>query len=358
MSDDYAIVVGIDNYAKMPDDSSFSALTSAVADATQFKDWLCSPAGGNIDNTDPQNRRIIDIISSPLKNPSLSQAKPIKDQIDEALKRFGFEGKKRIGDRFYFYFSGHGIAPESDQIAMMMANASRTGLDKNISLNSYREYLRQRYLFDEFVFIADCCRTREIKKVEMGVAPFIRDKDEEIPPMRDVTILAAEYGQESFAISGGKGLLTQALLEGLKGDPGAIDQQGRITSNTLKNHVRVRVTELAKENQLTQSPRIDLMPEQGGIIFAKTQKKYKFKIVAAKHIKGDLIILDGENNEIPGPNGDTLRRAAKDARKDSPWEVELFDSLIPYRLRRTTTSLPSLFVLKEVKENNNVLQIS
>src|SRR5690606_4988938 len=142
---------------------------------------------------------------------------------DDALAEFGLsKSKKRIGERLYFYFSGHGIGTSSRDIAMLMANAMRSMENRNVGLWQYREYLQERQLFDQIVFIADCCRDR-LTTVEPGRPAFTLDKHPS-PSVLDVTFLAARYKSKSYAISGGQGLLTQALLDGLNGDPEARDQ--------------------------------------------------------------------------------------------------------------------------------------
>jgi hypothetical protein len=359
MNDDYAILVGIDNYAKTADEAaSFSPLTSAVGDANAFMRWLVSPTGGAIENDPTPNiRRIIPIFSPTVLNdqlPSPMEAKPVKDQIDDALIEFGFtEAKRPVGRRLYFYFSGHGIGLGSGDVALMMANSFRAMENRNIALRPYREYLQERFLFEEVVFIADCCRNRETKPVDPGKPSFTIDRDQETPPMQDVAILAAEYGEPSFALSGGQGLLTKALIEGLNGDPQAVDQMGRVTSNTLNNFIPKRVQALAKENLVKQSPVINFFPQTSEIIFCKPKNKVKIKIVADASIKGELFVCNGNKEEIAGIG----RREAKDATAATPWEVELIDSFVPYFVRSTKSNTPFMLELSVVKENDNVFQI-
>ncbi len=358
MNDDYAIVIGIDNYAKLADDSGFSPLTTAVGNANALMRWLESPAGGAIEN-DPQPgvRRIIPIFSPPVFNnqlPPLEKAEPIKDQIDNALIEFGFMGGKRpVGRRLYFYFSGHGVGLGSSAVAMLMANAFKAMESRNIGLRLYREYLQERFLFEEVVFIADCCRSRETRPIELGKPDFPIPKDQETPPMQDVAILAAEYGEPAFAINGGQGLLTRALLEGLEGNPGAVDQLGRVTSKTLSVYIPERVQSLAKENLLKQSPGVEPFPQTSEIIFCKPKPKVKIKIIADAGIRGELFVCNGKKDEIAGIG----RREAKDATAATPWEVELIDSSMPYFVKSTKSNTFFMLELSVVKENNNVFQI-
>ena len=115
---DFAIIIGIDGYPQLP------LLNGAHEDAMEFKKWLVSPDGGWLPDSDSN----IQILLSPdgiVANPA--KAFPKKDDIDIALDSFGlgnpnFEG--RIGRRLYFYFSGHGVGPNFDDVAILMANAS------------------------------------------------------------------------------------------------------------------------------------------------------------------------------------------------------------------------------------------
>ena len=358
MNDDYAIVIGIDSYAKMADDKSFAPLTSAVGDANAFMQWLVSPNGGGIQNDPtPGIRRIIPIFSPTVLNnqlPSPMEAKPVKDQIDDALIEFGFTGaNKPIGRRLYFYFSGHGIGLGSSDVAMMMANAFRAMESRNVGLRMYREYLQERHLFDEVVFIADCCRSRVTTPIDLGKPGFTTPKDAEMPPVQDVAILAAEYGELSFAVSGGQGLLTKALIEGLNGDPEAVDQLGRVTSNTLNNFLPKRVKNLAKQNLLKQKPEMNFFPETAEIVFSKPKNKIKIRIIADASIKGEIFVCNGSKEEIT----EIGRREAELATQESPWEVELMDSAVPYFIKGTKLNNFIMVELSTVKENNNVLQI-
>lgn len=355
MGDDYAIVVGIDKYVKMPNGLSFPPLSSAVEDANKFITWLRSPNGGAITETLPQ-RRIISIFPTLINTneelPTLTEAKPVKDQIDDAMAELGIdENRKRIGDRLYFYFSGHGIGLGSNDVAMMMANAFRAMESRNIGLRPYREFLQERHFFDEIIFIIDCCRNRETKLIELGKPGFVIPKSDQQPPVQDVAILAAEYGAPAFAVKGGQGLLTKALIEGLDGIPESVDQLGRVTSNTLNDFIPKRVAALAKENQVSQKPEVDPFPKNAEIIFCKPKKKIKIQITTNGNIKGNLIVCDGQRKPLDQIDATLVTPA-------TPWEVELFDSAIPYFVQMSSPNKTLLLDLSEVKRNGNVFQIS
>ena len=143
--DHYAIVVGITDYAGFP------VLSAAEGDAIAFANWLCDPNGGDIP---PSQVRVI--VSSGRPVPGKSYY-PIKDDIDDALRTIISKQAGRIGKRFYFYFSGHGCTPSADEILLLMANATADSMRRNIGPDPYRKWLTNGALFDEILFILDCC---------------------------------------------------------------------------------------------------------------------------------------------------------------------------------------------------------
>ncbi len=354
MADDYAIVIGINNYAAKGADG-FRSLNSPIRDASKFMEWLRSPDGGGIeDSSNGTGRRIFPIFSPAMINselPSPMDAKPVKDEIDNALMEIGLAGNATIGRRLYFYFSGHGLGISSDGIAMMMANAIRAMESRNIGLKNNRKYLQERDFFKEVVFIADCCRNRDTRPIELGTPPFVTPPANALPLMKDVAILAAEYGEPAYAISDGHGLLTEALIEGLKGHPDAVDQLGRVTTSTLSSFLPKTVASLAKSNFLHQEPEVNAYPNKSEIVLAVVDRKVPVKIIAADHVSGDIVVLYGDNTEI-------ARRDANQARRGSPWEIDLTHSSIPYLVRAPGhSSNPMMLSLSDVKGNNNEFPI-
>ncbi|HEX8232605.1 MAG TPA: caspase family protein [Caulobacteraceae bacterium] len=257
-ADHYAIVVGIDAYVGL------KPLQAAKTDATTFAEWLLDPDGGGL----PEEN--VRLILSP-ETPAVDRirARPAREDVEIALRDFGASENKRVGARLYFYFAGHGIGPEFDEVAMLMANAADRSW-YNIGLRPCLQLLHDKALFDEAVFVLDCCREAKTAR------PYRPEFENDVgsgAAVNDFVVLASVYkglAHEPFdeAVSRRRGLLTQALIEALQGAPGAVDPSGNITSATLAEYVVPRVSALADKavvDQQADPPR----PANPAIIFRK-----------------------------------------------------------------------------------------
>ena len=60
-------------------------------------------------------------------------ARPNQNDIDKQLRDLGIKREQTPGRRLSFYFAGHEFARESDDVGMLMANASPTiALNRNM----------------------------------------------------------------------------------------------------------------------------------------------------------------------------------------------------------------------------------
>jgi uncharacterized caspase-like protein len=316
LADHYAIAIGIDTYPVL------RRLTSAVRDATAFLEWVTDDDGGNVD---PENVRLI---RSPEQIPAdRFDATPIQDQIDRALRDFGAEAGRRIGKRLYFYFAGHGLGPNFDEVGMLMAVASMNSLTKNIGLRAYRDYFHETGLFDEVVYFVDCCRdhTRGVTTSPPGFSPVaaVTGRAEKVV---DFVALAAGYGDQAFApvtdLDGERrGILTTALLEALKGHPKAVDAQARITAASLQIYLKERVKAIGVDEKLKQEPEMpqDLNPN---LVFRQvdvaTLPKLTAHIVAVTASAGDLILRDARDLTKV-----VAQQPVAAATEASPWVIKL-----------------------------------
>lgn len=315
LTDHFGIAVGIDTYP------SLRPLRSSVSDATQFLDWLTDPDGGNVS---PDNIRLIRSPESIAADPF--DARPVQSEIDRALRDFGALGGQRVGKRFYFYFAGHGFGPSFDDVGMLMASASMDMLKANIGLRHYRDYFVETGLFDEVVFIIDCCRDNA--RGEETLAPIFRADPVANKAARIVQFvaLAAGYGEKAFApVSQGdgerRGILTRAVLEALRGDPRALDPNGRVTAATLQMFVKDRVKEIADDEKLKQEPDLPQSPNPDivfRVVNAAEVKKLLVHIIAPPGLTGELIIRDARDlTQIVD------RRPVAQAQAGDPWEIAL-----------------------------------
>src|SRR3990172_870831 len=112
-TEDYAIVIGLNTYPFL------NSLKAAESDAESFYQWLTDPNGGALD---PNHARLILSRDYPAPDDKTSfNVRPFKNDVDEALVRFGVHERKRVGRRFYFYFAGHGIGMSFDEVALLVS---------------------------------------------------------------------------------------------------------------------------------------------------------------------------------------------------------------------------------------------
>jgi hypothetical protein len=340
----FAIAIGIDTYPQL------RRLTASVRDATEFCEWLTSAEGGNLPDS---NVKLIP--SLPTIPADRFDARPIRIEIDRALRDFGVEQNRRIGDRLYFYFAGHGFGPSFDNVGMLMANAAMKSLTENIGLRPYRDYFHETKHFDQVVFFLDCCRDRDFNDETM--APSF-EKTAVLGGKRvvDYVIMATAYGNKAFApvdqpTNERRGLLTKALLEGLRGAPRAVDADGRITATSLREYLRERVPALAKDDHVEQEAEIPGLPNEE-IVFRQldpaTLKRLRVHIVVPPVLSGEMILRDGRRQEIG-------RRKADDARAGNPWQVDLLVNG-RYELEHTDSDLAVVIDPAKAKKEPYVFQ--
>jgi hypothetical protein len=311
--DHYAVVIGIDAYPWL------SSLGAARTDAARFAEWLLSEEGGGLPGEN------IKLILSPEKpTPNLLQVKPIERDVTGALEELILSAPpRRIGQRLYFYFAGHGVSPTFDDVGMLLADAKLSILGRNLGLAPCRQLFHNWGFFDEVVFVIDCCRGK--MDIATGAFPFNFPNPPPNPPPRvsDCVILGAIWGESAFAFSENesaddrRGVLTQAVLEGLKGTSGALDPLGRVTAYTLREYVKKRVPELAAKRRLLQDPHISADQE---LVFltlpADKLPTVKVQILTPRGVDGVVVLQEDRGDEIE-------RRPASEATATRPWTVTL-----------------------------------
>jgi Caspase domain len=293
---DYAIVVGIDKYSQL------QRLTSAIKDAIAFTEWLLADNGGKL--TADQIHGLIE----DMPGDNVAEARPNQIDIMLKMRKLGILKGQKLGRRLYFYFSGHGFAREfvSDDVGMLLANASMTALSNNIGLRPYRELFRSVPYFEEVVFILDCCREVTPRNVDLqkpaddigALKDLFVEANGELKEEKfaDLVILGASHAGKSLALdsTGGddkRGLLTKAVLEALNGEPKAANQTGQITAKSLGEYVKTRVEEKSNGEQIPEV----LDSKSDGIIFRTiVVPPIKVHIKVDESVKSDLILIAGE----------------------------------------------------------------
>lgn len=231
--DDWAVVVGIKVYPELSD------LDGPENDARAFYDWLVKPDGGGV----PKDHVKL-ILSSDFQPPpqSATDAKPTAELIEEAFSRLDDEANKpqnngRVGRRLYLYLSGHGFAPDFEQVALLMANANRNRTVLHILGKAYADWFYRAGYFQEVVLFMDCCQEKYRKTIPRPIHFNERDSPGGLDDSRRFYGFGTKWSklaQERLMEEDGKvhGVFTTALLKGLAG-AAADPATGKITAGSL-----------------------------------------------------------------------------------------------------------------------------
>jgi Caspase domain len=235
MANNWAIVVGINQYKFLPQ----APLKFAVADALAMRSFLCEEAGFKPDQVllcgDGGEEFSRDSTRSTLRDILLHQ-------IQRAQK----------ADNLWFFFSGHGI----DDHLMPMDGNSRDVKDTAISIHFVTDCLR-KCKTKNIVMILDMCRN-ESRDVGRKNVPSIETEIRDLVKQRDgqqgiITLFSCSHGESSYEIADLKqGAFTYALLEGLR------------THSILKDlarHLEQRVPELHQSSGKNRKQVPLLIPE-------------------------------------------------------------------------------------------------
>lgn len=357
-NEDYAIVIGINKYPYL------RPLFATHRDATAFMEWLLDEEGGGL-----PKEHIRLFLSPETLPPDRHQTPPHSFDLDGALADFGARKNQRIGRRLYFYFAGHGFGPTFDDVAMVLANAALDLLNRNIGLRPFRQFFHRTGLFDEVVFILDCCRSSTDFSVQfqLGAPGFTPRLEAPVPQnkVRDYVVLAAAWGEKAFEPTDKptgerRGLLTKVLLKGLR--EGA-DHRGRITSASLRDYVLEQLPKAAgdaslgqkEDARLRQKPEIPALPDPEFVFgaVAQEQQTVRVRIVAPSGLGGELVLRDSRGLQ------EIERRAAADVtRKKPPWERDLARNQW-YALEHTESppgTPPAFIDLRKAKDETYVYQ--
>jgi hypothetical protein len=345
--DHYAIVIGIDGYSQL------RRLRASGKDATRFVEWLSADDGGGLDV-----KHIVPILSPPTLPVNEFAARPIQVEIDEALAQLGVENGGHLGERLYFYFAGHGFGPTFDEVGMLMANANQSRLRSNIGLRPFRTFFHATGLFDEVIYVLDCCRDI-VGGIETNGPVFT------LPPVngavartQEFVVMAAVYGEKAFQpvdVDNDKknerrGLLTQAVLEALKGAPRAFDARGRVTASTMCKYVERRVPELATEAKLQQKPQIEL-PTNDLVLAALSADvlpKVHVHVVAPPNLAGTLVLQDGTD---PLEQHDAAL-----ATQQAPWVIKLLYSNSSYSIKHVESNTTIVLNLDDAVQDPHLVK--
>lgn len=231
----FAMIMGISKYLKV------RPLEYADKDAELFRDFLKSPAGGNL----PEDNIYC-----------LLNEKGLNANFLVAGNKWLKAKNLQKGDRLFIYLSGHGDAIDESQYYYLTYDCNPAG-DKNnyqiggaMSMYDVKANInRQTAKGVEVYLIVDACRTNELPGKEEGQNYFSSGVSD--IKAGEVLMMAAAAGQESLedgSIGSGHGLFTYYLIDGLSGVADAEGKKdNKITVQELQQYVFKKVQGVAQE---------------------------------------------------------------------------------------------------------------
>jgi hypothetical protein len=246
----YGIVVGIRDY----ESPGVPGLVTPVEDALRMVAWLVTKGSVSPDKLivllSPITKTVdasMTQLAQTLRELKMEVAdfEKIIDRLDklgnlklatkvELLKAMlAVDGKARNGgERLYFYYAGHGLASRisfSNEDAIVPSDYLDV-VTKAISVSSIVRYF-QSLKFPEQLFFFDCCRNLLINEQSLDMAP--------VPKPLDLTSRVPDQFVYNATAPGlkaldGRGLLTDALIDGLLGKGSAVDWVGKQKSYVVR----------------------------------------------------------------------------------------------------------------------------
>ncbi len=233
-SEDFALVVGIDDY------KALDGLDGAKNDAEAFVRWLRDPAGGDV----PETNIKLFLSSSDPWAPTLE---PITDWIAELVEARAPGQDDYVGRRLYLFMAGHGIGPGVDEAGLLMSTTSALSV-KYLPGSKYANLIRQAALFEDVILFMDCCRDHDWDLPEANLTLRLKPDPAAAHRVKFLYAFATGFGRKSRERAFGEegagvgGVFTRALLDGLACK--AAGQDGRITAESLKRYLEREVKAL------------------------------------------------------------------------------------------------------------------
>ncbi|MDR3636401.1 MAG: caspase family protein [Isosphaeraceae bacterium] len=329
---DFAVIIGVQAYPGLTN------LEGPENDARAFRDWVVSPEGGNVpdgrrgQNFQPGwNGNVRMILSSdyPVVN-APNDARPICADVQAAFNDLydlaeanAKAGQGTVaGRRLYIYMAGHGIEPQLNHTALLMANAKERRFGFHILGKDYADFFYSAGFFAEILLFMDCCRDY-FPMVPLTPVPFDTRSDHAAPDhVHYLYGFATKWKRRSRErpINGQtRGVFTTALLEGLRG--GASDGN-RITAASLRSYLN-ECMQLFFDPQSLQDPEIPKQPEfvqfpsEGdGLVIVENVPPLRYDVVI--HLSPDTM---GKRVQVLGPKFTNV--AAQTVASADRWPLQL-----------------------------------
>lgn len=198
----YAIIVGVSNYHYI------KSLTYADKDAELFKEFLMSPSGGNV-----KDSNIIMLLNERATSTNF-YLNAIGDWINQK--------NLKEGDILYIYFSGHGDARDNREYHLLTYDTKPDRNDYRAT-GTIRMYELKNTIADitdkrvKTILIIDACRTDDLPRNPGKPYNYNGITESRVG---ELLLLSASGGQKSIedrSIGNGHGLFTWNLIDGLNG---------------------------------------------------------------------------------------------------------------------------------------------
>ena len=304
---DYAVIVGINRYRS---EDGIEPLKGAVNDAKLFREWIVDPNGGGLD-PDPKSERVV-LITSPEDGPLAPNRDTIEDQIQTFYQKAA-SGMRPVGRRLYLFMAGHGVNPiegPGDDCSLIAANSFINSLRVLTGRVTAQRILKQP-MFQEVVLFMACCRDVDGSASFSGL-PMPGDP---LPDSKYLHGLAVKWAKRAVErelphpTDPTKAPLWQSVFSHalLKGLTTAFDDQGNITSLSLRNFVKLQVQSLLPPND-NRPPQFFMDEDLPPIVFKSRPA------MAAAPIPGPVVQpAPGVGGPAPPPAGPAPAPAAEPA---------------------------------------------
>jgi tetratricopeptide (TPR) repeat protein len=272
----FAMIMGISTY------KFIRPLSYADSDAELFRDFLKSPAGGKLADSN-----IYFLKNEEAKAPNFL-VKGMSWLRGRNLKS---------GDRLYIYLAGHGDAINQDEYFYLTYDCNPAG-DKNnylitgtIQLYNLKVRIAEASRKGvEVIFIMDACRTNELPgggEGQQQLQAAISEKQ-----AGEIIMLATGAGQESLedaSIGNGHGLFTYYLVDGLTGmadTEGAHDNL--VTLEELEKYIATTVPSYAQQKYNRKQNPFLCCDESKMKVISKVDTVFLKKWMLTKKLTGQI----------------------------------------------------------------------
>ena len=209
-------------------------------------------------------------------------------KMREAILDFFNDTSIRANDIILFYFSGHGV-PDRDTVYLSSSDTDPNfPIKKGFSFDELR-IMMDRCISTKVITILDSCysgaaRLSKGPKDAAKLAEQLISKGGGVQEEGQCILAASQSYQEAYGMNEGNGsVFTHYVVEGMKGDPRAADNDGNITPDTLGKYVYDKVT----SEYPNQKP-IRKVSTSGDIILAKIPTNIKKNNVKKFNLSEEL----------------------------------------------------------------------